>query len=148
MRDSISQPILIVEDSPEDYEATERALRRAGLKNQLYRCEDGDEALDFLHRQGAYADPERAPRPGLVLLDLNMPGTNGREVLHEVKADPDLKKIPIVVMTTSEDERDIDACYDDGANSYIVKPVEMNRFVEAIRRFTDYWFEIVILPKH
>lgn len=144
----MSQPILIVEDSPEDYEATERALRGAGLKNQLFRCEDGDEALDYLHRRGADADPESAPRPGLVLLDLNMPGTDGRDVLKEIKADSDLKTIPVVVMTTSEDERDIDACCDYGANSYTVKPVDLGKFVEAVQRLRDDWFEIVILPKH
>ena len=144
----MSQPILIVEDSPEDYEALERAFRSPGMKNPLFRCEDGDEALDFLFRRGAYTDPERAPRPGLMLLDLNMPGTDGRDVLREIKAAPDLKIIPVVVMTTSADERDIDDCYDFGANSYVVKPVDLGKFVEAVQRLRDYWFEIVVLPKH
>jgi CheY-like chemotaxis protein len=139
-----NQPILLVEDSPEDFEATERALRKAGLKNPIHRCADGEEALDFLHRRGRHAD---APRPGIVLLDLNLPGTDGREVLSEIKADPMLKQIPVVVLTTSSDQRDIDACYKSGANSYIQKPVDMDGFIKAIERLHGYWLEVVILPK-
>lgn len=142
-----NQPILLVEDSPEDFEATERALRRSGLKNPIYRCSDGDEALDFLHRRGDYGDAESAPRPGIVLLDLNLPGTDGREVLAEIKGDASLKQIPVVVLTTSNDPRDIDACYQAGANSYIQKPVDMDGFIKAIERLHGYWLEVVILPK-
>ncbi|HEV7519056.1 MAG TPA: response regulator, partial [Thermoanaerobaculia bacterium] len=122
MRNTPNQPILLVEDSPEDYEATERAFRKSGLKNPIHRCTDGDEALDYLFRRGAYADPARSPRPGIVLLDLNLPGTDGREVLETVKADDSLKQIPVIVLTTSADERDVQACYLAGANSYIQKP--------------------------
>ena len=139
-----SQPILLVEDSPEDYEATLRAFRRSGLKNPLVRCEDGDQALDYLYRRGKYAD---APRPGVILLDLNLPGTDGREVLAEIKKEEGLKQIPVVVLTTSADERDISACYRSGANSYIQKPVDIEGFVKAIERLNGYWFEVVILPK-
>ena len=142
-----SQPILLVEDSPEDFEATLRAFRRSGLKNPIVRCEDGEEALDYLHRRGAYAAPERSPRPGVVLLDLNLPGTDGRQVLAEIKAVDRLKDIPVVVLTTSSDERDIKACYQAGANSYIQKPVDIDSFVKAIERLNGYWFEVVILPK-
>ncbi len=141
------QPILIVEDSPEDFEATLRAFKKAGLKNPIYRCEDGDEALDFVHRRGVYADPRRAPRPGMILLDLNLPGTDGREFLAEIKKEPDLKTIPVVVLTTSKDQGDIDACYSAGANSFIRKPVEFKDLMEAIRRLKDYWFEVVVFPK-
>lgn len=141
------QPILLVEDSPEDYEATTRALRKAGLANPILRCGDGDEALDFLHRRGDYADPARAPRPGVILLDLNLPGTDGREVLAEVKGDDHLKRIPVIVLTTSTDERDIERCYLAGANSYIKKPVDLPGFLRAIQQLKDYWFEVVILPK-
>src|SRR3954452_2334331 len=88
--DSPNQPILLVEDSPEDFETTERAFRRSGLKNPIFRCADGDEALDFLYRRGRYSGPQQAPRPGVILLDLNLPGTDGREVLNEIKTDPDL----------------------------------------------------------
>jgi CheY-like chemotaxis protein len=142
-----SQPILLVEDSPEDYEATVRAFRKSGLKNPIHRCEDGEEALDYLFRRGRYADPVSSPCPGVILLDLNLPGTDGRQVLAEIKEDERLKKIPVVVLTTSVDERDIDACYRAGANSYIQKPVDVDGFVKAIERLNGWWFEVVILPK-
>jgi CheY-like chemotaxis protein len=142
--DSPNQPILLVEDSPEDYVTTERAFRRSGLKNPIFRCADGDEALDFLFRRGRHAD---APQPGVILLDLNLPGTDGRDVLAEIKADPELKQIPVIVLTTSSDDRDVAACYKAGANSYIQKPVDLDGFMRAIERLNDYWFEVVILPK-
>jgi two-component system, response regulator len=141
------QPILLVEDSPEDYEATVRGLRKAGLSNQVYRCEDGEDALDFLYRRGVYAEPGRARRPAMILLDLNLPGTDGRDVLGEIKRDPKLRTIPVVVLTTSRHERDIQTCYDAGANSYIQKPVRLEEFMRAIERLKAYWFEVVILPK-
>ncbi len=142
-----NQTILIIEDSPEDYEATVRAFRKAGLANSINRCENGEEALDYLYRRGAYADPIKSPRPGIILLDLNMPGLDGRDLLKAIKNDPLLKKIPVVVLTTSSDERDIEKCYEEGANSYINKPVDLNGLMVAIQRLRDYWFEIVILPK-
>lgn len=147
MTETLSQPILLVEDSPEDFETTERALRKSGLKNPIFRCADGDEALDFLYRRGRYSDPQTSPRPGVILLDLNLPGTDGREVLSEVKTDPNLKQIPVIVLTTSKDERDIEVCYRCGANSYIQKPVDLDGFMKAIERLNDYWFEVVILPR-
>jgi CheY-like chemotaxis protein len=143
----MQQVILVVEDSPTDYEATLRALRKAGLANPIVRCTDGDDALDFLNRRGAYADPACAPRPSVVLLDLNLPGTDGREVLAEMKNEEQLKMIPVVVLTTSSDERDIEKCYRAGANSYMKKPVDLAGFIGAIQRLKDYWFEIAILPK-
>ena len=136
--------ILIVEDSPEDFEATHRALRKSGLKNTIEHCNDGDDALDFLYQRGEF---ENARRPGIILLDLNMPGTDGREVLEDIKNNPELKTIPVVVLTTSSDERDIEACYQAGANSYVAKPVGLENFVRAIQRLHDYWFEIVVVPK-
>lgn len=139
-----TQPILLVEDSPEDFETTQRAFRRSGLKNPILRCADGDEALDFLFHRGSHAD---SPRPGVILLDLNLPGTDGREVLSEIKANDDLKQIPVIVLTTSADERDVQACYQAGASSYIQKPVDVEGFMRAIERLNDYWFEVVILPK-
>lgn len=139
-----TQPILLVEDSPEDFETTQRAFRRSGLKNPILRCADGDDALDFLFHRGSHAD---APRPGVILLDLNLPGTDGREVLSEIKANDDLKQIPVIVLTTSADERDVQACYLAGASSYIQKPVDVEGFMKAIERLNDYWFEVVILPK-
>jgi len=142
-----SQPILVVEDSPEDWETTWRAFQRAGLRNPLVRCATGDEALDFLHRRGRYQDPDSSPRPGIILLDLNLPGTDGREVLQEIKAEETLRRIPVIVLTTSCDSRDIEACYGAGANSYIQKPVDLEGLIQAIQRLHDYWFEVVILPK-
>ncbi|HET9227230.1 MAG TPA: response regulator [Thermoanaerobaculia bacterium] len=144
MPNTPSQPILLVEDSPEDFEATQRAFRRSGLKNPIVRCEDGEEALDYLYRRGRHAD---AVRPGVILLDLNLPGTDGRQVLAEIKQAESLKQIPVVVLTTSADERDIFACYSAGANSYIQKPVDIDGFVKAIERLNGYWFEVVILPR-
>jgi two-component system response regulator len=141
------QVILVIEDSPADYEATLRALRKAGLANPIFRCSDGDDALDFLFRRGASTDPDRAPRPSVILLDLNLPGTDGREVLAEIKADDSLKSIPVVVLTTSTDERDIQKCYLAGANSYMKKPVDLLGFISAIQRLKDYWFEIAVLPR-
>jgi len=142
-----NQPILLVEDSPEDYEATVRAFKRSGLKNPIFRCEDGDGALDFLYQRGQYTDAEQAPRPGVILLDLNLPGTDGREVLTEIKRDENLRHIPVIVLTTSNDDRDVEACYQAGANSYIQKPVDMDGFLRAIERLKGYWFEVVVLPQ-
>jgi two-component system response regulator len=142
-----NQPILLVEDSPEDFETTRRAFLRAGLKNPIVHCSDGDQALDYLFRRGAWTDAGAAPRPGLVLLDLNLPGTDGREVLEEIKRDEDLKRIPVIVLTTSSDERDVQACYRAGANSYVQKPVDIEGFFRAIERLNGYWFEVVILPQ-
>ena len=139
--------ILLIEDSPEDYETTTRALRQAGLANLIFRCADGEEALDYLYQRGAYADPSRAPRPNVILLDLNLPGTDGREVLAEIKQDERLKHIPVIVLTTSGDERDIEKCYRAGANSYVKKPVNIEGFFHAIQKLKGYWFEIAILPK-
>lgn len=144
-----TQPILIVEDSDDDFEATERALKKGGnLRNPIYRCEDGQSALDYLMHKGQYAVPEDAPRPGVVLLDLNMPGKDGRAVLAEIKADTSLRDIPIVVLTTSDDEKDIAECYENGANTFIKKPVDLDGFFGAIERLKEYWFEIAILPKN
>lgn len=139
--------ILMIEDSHEDYESTVRALKRAGLANPIYRCEDGDDALDYLFQRGTYADPANSPRPSIILLDLNLPGTDGREVLAQAKAHEELRMIPVIVLTTSTDERDIQMCYRYGANSYVSKPVDFNGFLQAIQRLRDYWFEVVILPR-
>lgn len=148
MRHKISegQVILIVEDSDDDYEYTEQAFRESRLKNPIRRCEDGQQALDYLYQKGNY-NRDNAPRPGIVLLDLNMPGIDGREVLRRVKSDDHLTDIPVVVLTTSLDSQDIDASYKEGANTYIQKPVDMDSLFSAIKRLKEYWFEIAILPK-
>ena len=142
-----TQPLLLVEDSPEDYETTVRALRRLGVANDIFHCVDGEDALNFLYRRGEYADADAAPRPGLILLDLNLPGTDGREVLEVIKEDRDLKAIPVIILTTSNDNRDVEDCYRNGANSYVQKPVGFHAFQSAIERSTEFWFEIVIVLK-
>ncbi len=147
MQQTPQQPILLIEDSVEDVEATRRAFTRAGLRNPIHWCADGDQALEYLHRRGRYATPADAPRPGIILLDLNLPGTDGREILEEIKKDPALRRIPVVVLTTSLDEKDVEACYRAGANSYVQKPVDLDGFMEAMQRLKDYWFEVVVLPR-
>ena len=142
-----TKTILIVEDSDDDFLATERAFRKSTLSNPVRRCSNGDQALDYLYRRGEFADPANSPRPGIMLLDLNLPGTDGREVLRVIKSDPKLHKIPVIVLTTSDAERDIERCYEAGANSYVKKPVDMQGFVLAIARLHDYWLEVAVLPK-
>ncbi len=116
------------------------------LRTDLRIANNGEEALEYLQRQGRYAEPGAAPRPDLILLDLNMPKRNGREVLKEIKADEELCRIPIVVLTTSEQEADIVQSYDLGCSSYIQKPVDIDQFIAVVRRLGNYWFEIVTLP--
>jgi len=147
MKVQSSQPILIVEDSPEDYEATIRAFKKSRLFNPVFRCENGDDALDYLFHRGRYQEREISPRPGIILLDLNLPGTDGREVLKIIKSTPEIKMIPVIVLTTSIDRGDIEKCYFDGANSYMQKPVDLNKFIESIQRLKEYWFEISIIPE-
>jgi two-component system response regulator len=146
---AISRPqtILIVEDSDDDYATTQRAFRKAGLSNPVQRCVTGDQALDYLYQRNRHADPATAPRPGIILLDLNLPGTDGREVLARVKADPALRAIPVIVLTTSSASDDVDHCYHAGANTYIQKPVDMQGFIDAILRLKEYWFEVAVLPR-
>ncbi len=140
------QTILVVEDSFADWETTQRGFRFAGLENSLVHCADGDDALDYVHQRGAYAKPGSCVRPAVILLELNLPGTDGRRVLAELKADADLRAIPIVVFTASSDPRDVEYCYRAGANTYIQKPVGLPGFMQAVARIKDYWLEIAILP--
>jgi CheY-like chemotaxis protein len=136
----------VVEDSDEQFEATRRAFARAGINNPIRRCRDGDEALDYLFRRGAYQDEASAPRPGVVLLDLNLPGTDGRDVLDQIKADGELRILPVIVLSTSSSPGDIERCYRTGASSYIVKPVQFDAFLRAIDNLKAYWFDTVALP--
>lgn len=138
--------MLIVEDSDEDYYATERTLKKSGVANTLVRCEDGEKAIHYLYRQGEFSHLSNDPLPNIILLDLNLPKMDGRDVLAKIKNDPNLKKIPVVVFTTSTNEKDIKHCYEYGANSYIQKPVDLEGLMKAIQRLKDYWFEIVVLP--
>ncbi len=139
--------ILMADDDEEDRDLTREALERAHLTNQVRFVGDGQELLDYLRREGRYADHgEDAPRPGIILLDLNMPKKDGREALAEIKADPDLKRIPIVVLTTSSDEEDVLRSYNLGVNSFITKPVTFGSLVDVMGAWGRYWFEIVELP--
>ena len=146
MKNETNTLILIVEDSPEDYDTTLRAFKRVGMKNKVIRFEMGDECLDYLFGRGEYEGKEIV-LPGLIMLDLNLPGIDGIEVLKIIKSDFKLKKIPVVVLTTSNDIKDIEKCYQLGANSYIQKPVGFEGFINAITKLKEYWFEISILPK-
>lgn len=139
--------ILMAEDDPDDRLMTEQALRQNRLVNDLRFVEDGQELMSYLRREGSYRDaPQRAPRPGLILLDLNMPRKDGREALKEIKADPDLRRIPVLVLTTSRAEEDVVRSYDLGVNSFITKPVSFEALVEVMKVIGFYWLEIVELP--
>jgi len=144
MNGSKQGTLLVVEDNDDDYLFTERAFKKSRFANPLVRTRNGEEALDYLYQRGQFAD---APRPAMMLLDLNMPGINGYTVLEKMKSDASLRSIPVVVLTTSDDPRDIEKCYDIGANSYVHKPVDLPGFIEAIARLKDYWFEISLLPE-
>ncbi len=135
--------ILLVEDSPADILITREAFEEAKLLNSLHVAEDGVQAMEFLRRQGRYAS---APRPDLILLDLNLPRKNGREVLAEIKNDPDLKSIPVVILTASGTDEDILKAYDLHANCYVVKPVGFESFLKAVQSIRNFWFSVVALP--
>lgn len=137
--------ILLVEDNPGDVRLTMEALKEGKVMNKLTVAKDGIEALACLRRQGKFAD---AVRPDLILLDLNLPKRDGREVLADIKADENLKRIPVVVLTTSQDERDVLKSYDLYANCYITKPVDLEQFVTVVKSIEDFWLGIVVLPKN
>ena len=138
--------ILLADADADDREMTRRALEKNQLLGEFHTVKDGEELLDYLHHRGAFAPPALSPRPGLILLDLNMPKKDGREALAEIKADPTLRSIPVVVMTTSSAEQDIACTYDLGSNSFISKPVTLPGLVEVTKMLGRYWFEIVKLP--
>ena len=135
--------ILLVEDSPSDAEFTVEALKEAKVRNHLSLVEDGVQAMEFLRRQGKYA---QAPRPDLIMLDLNLPRKDGREVLAEMKADNNLKMIPVVVLTTSRAEQDVLRAYELHANCYITKPVDFQQFLNVVRSIESFWLFVVTLP--
>lgn len=137
--------ILMADDDPDDRVLTREALMENKLANDLHFVEDGEELMDFLKRRGKY-EQQNAPRPGLILLDLNMPRKDGREALSEIKADPELRSIPIIVLTTSKAEEDIVKSYDLGVSSFITKPVTFDDLVKVAKAIGEYWFGIVVLP--
>jgi CheY-like chemotaxis protein len=134
--------ILLVEDSPDDADLTIDALRDGRVRNRITHVEDGVEAMAFLRREGKHAE---APRPDLILLDLNLPLKSGHEVLREVKQDPDLRRIPVVIMTSSDDEKDILAAYNSHVNCYVTKPVDLDQFIGVVKSIEHFWFSVVKL---
>jgi len=138
--------ILMAEDDPDDRLLTREALGEAHLVNEIRFVEDGVELLDYLYHRENFADPSKSPRPGLILLDLNMPRKDGREALQEIKSDPDLRRIPVVVLTTSRAEEDVVRSYDLGVSGYVTKPVTLVGLINVMRALGHYWFEIVELP--
>lgn len=140
--------ILLVEDTEADIKITMRAFNKANVKNEIHVVRDGQEALDYLYHQGQYTDASAAPRPGLILLDINMPRLSGFEVLKRVKNDPDLRVIPVIMLTSSKTEEDILSSYGAGAASYIHKPVDYQQFTEVVNTFNMYWQILSKLPRN
>jgi CheY-like chemotaxis protein len=139
--------LLIVEDSDEYFEVLSRIIKRASDRViEIERCIDGDDAIDFLRREGNYRDRTDCPNPDLVLLDLNLPGTDGREVLTIIKTTDSLKTIPVAILSTSANPKDVASCYESGANSYLLKPMKMDELRDLLRIFLDYWFSKTVLP--
>ncbi len=138
--------VLLIEDNPRDVRLTRRAFVQAGLEHDLRIVRDGDEALAYLYHEGDYADPKDAPRPDVILLDLNLPRMGGHEVLQRLKQDPRFKSVPIIVLTTSGRADDIRLAYEAGANAYLLKPVEFARFTEVMGQLVTFWFETIELP--
>ena len=140
--------ILLVEDNPADVEITLEAFRRSKSTNRIHVCRDGEEALDFLLRRGRYARSESPARPDLILLDLNLPGTSGVEVLQAVKDSAELRDIPVVMLTTSDRDEDVGRCYRHGANSYLTKPVQFDDCLQLVGEIQNYWLKLSKLPPH
>ncbi len=138
--------ILIAEDSVADIKIMQRAFQKANIPHSTFFVRDGEEAIDFLTRKGKYSAPGSAPRPGLILLDIKMPKATGIEVLRVVKSEPALRRIPVTMLTTSAQTEDVEGCYQSGANSYIVKPLDFETFSRAIQTFCLYWTSVATLP--
>ncbi len=147
MRSNGAPVVLLADDDPDDQEMTRRAFKKSPFPIEFHAVSDGEELMDFLRHGGKYASPALSSTPGLILLDLNMPRKDGREALTEIKADRALRRIPVVVMTTSKAEEDIFRTYDLGSNSYISKPVTQAGLVEVVLALSNYWFNIVTLPE-
>ena len=138
--------ILLVEDNVQDIEITQRAFAKGRVRNELTVVRDGEEALDYLYHRGKYQDPATSPRPGMILLDLNLPKLGGLEVLQQIKKDDQLKPIPVIVLTVSQREEDVVRSYDLGVNTYIQKPVEFDNFMRVVNAVHEYWILIATLP--
>lgn len=146
MTTKLYEPLLVAEDSDEDFVALQRLMQRMQVQNPIYRCPDGDSVLDFLYNEANSPDQKATVRPSVILLDLNLPGTDGRDVLKHLKQDQSLREIPIVVFTTSANPEDIEFCYEKGANGYLIKPMDSRQLQKTIQAFVDYWLEANIPP--
>ncbi len=142
-----SIPILVADDDLDDQLMIKEAMQESRLLNELYFVKDGEDLLKYLERRDLYSDEKKYPMPGLILLDLNMPRKDGREALREIKSNPELRQIPVVILTTSKAEEDIFRSYNLGVNSFVTKPVQFSSLVEVMRALGQYWFEVVRLPK-
>ncbi|MFN6567525.1 response regulator [Dendronalium sp. ChiSLP03b] len=140
------EPLLIAEDSDEDFEILQLLMQQMQVQNPIYRFTNGDKVLDFLYQEGDSDRQFDTPRPSVILLDLNLPGTDGRDVLEQLKQDQNLKEIPIVVFTTSKNPRDIEFCYRKGANGYMIKPIDSSELEKTVQAFVDYWLAANISP--
>ena len=138
--------ILLVEDNVQDIEITQRAFAKGRVRNELTVVRDGEEAIEYLYHRGKYQDPATSPRPGMILLDLNLPKVGGLEVLQQIKKDDQLKQIPVIVLTVSQREEDVVRSYDLGVNTYIQKPVEFDNFMRVVNAVQEYWILIATLP--
>jgi CheY-like chemotaxis protein len=138
--------ILLVEDNVQDIEITQRAFAKGRVRNELTVVRDGEEAIEYLYHRGKYQDPATSPRPGMILLDLNLPKVGGLEVLQQIKKDDQLKQIPVIVLTVSQREEDVVRSYDLGVNTYIQKPVEFDNFMRVVNAVHEYWILIATLP--
>jgi CheY-like chemotaxis protein len=136
----------LVEDSEEDYQTILWVFKKLAISYPVHRVLDGEEALDFLNHNGKYSVQPRLQLPSLILLDLNLPGTDGRDILFSLKHNEKFKLIPVIVLTTTNSPKDVETCYRSGANSYILKPVNLDRFLQMLKLMIDYWFETIILP--
>ena len=140
--------LLIIEDNNEDYQTVVRALKKCGFSDHIHHCESGDEVMEYLQISERNSEKIITPNiPELIILDLNLPGMNGKEILLQIRQDEICKKIPVVILTTSKNERDVEECYANGANSYIEKPVDMEKFFATIKQIKEYWFETNIFSK-
>ncbi|NJN22084.1 MAG: response regulator [Leptolyngbya sp. RL_3_1] len=143
---SCLDPLLVVEDSTADFRMLKRLMRQMEVQRPIYRCQTGDEALELMYRTGRYESAETLARPGMIMLDLNLPGTDGRAVLAKLKQDQDFTQIPIVIFTCSSTPSDIEFCYRQGANGYLVKPVGIQELTQKVQAFVDYWLEANTSP--
>ncbi|MFB2771508.1 response regulator [Pelatocladus sp. BLCC-F211] len=144
MATKLNEPLLVVEDSNEDFRILQRLMRRMAVQNPIHRCTSGDEVLDYLYQEGKNIDG--LSRPSVILLDLNLPGIDGRDILEQLKQDKTFKEIPIVIFTTSSNPKDIEFCYQKGANGYLVKPMDVQELQKTIQAFVDYWLQVNIPP--